>query len=52
MRYGTDEVIAKTFIVLIEIQDEQIDNQPDFGKMKNQRNKEIPKSISKILLEI
>ena len=47
--YGADEVIAEAFRVLIEIQDEQIDNHPNFEKIKKQRNRDILKSISKIL---
>ena len=30
--YGADEVIAELLEVLIEIQDEQIDNHPNFEK--------------------
>lgn len=47
--FGADEVIAEAFRVLIEIQDEQMDNQPNFEKIKNQRNREILMSISKLL---
>lgn len=50
-RFGADEVIAEAFRVLIEIQDEQIDNHPNFEKVKKQRNRVILKSISKILSE-
>ena len=47
--FGADEVIAEAFRVLIEIQDEQMDNQPNFEKIKNQRNSEILMSISILL---
>ena len=47
--FGADEVIAEAFRVLIKIQDEQMDNQPNFEKIKNQRNREILMSISKLL---
>ena len=47
--FGADEVIAEAFRVQIEIQDEQMDNQRNFEKIKNQRNREILMSISKLL---
>ena len=36
--FGADELIAEAFKVLIEIQDEQMDNQPNFEKIKNQQS--------------
>ena len=44
--FGADEVIAGAFRVLIEIQDEQMDNQPNLKDKKSTKQRNTNESLS------